>query len=530
MSVFSRFFAGLREDLRPPKLLAALVSLPIIVIAYQISFETFPRPLWYDEANIAHLISEPWSALVRENALRNSAPPLFAAFQKAFFESTFIINGVPIGGKEYQFIWPEILKGAFHFPSIMMGLTACTMACFLSGVPGRTVLNVLVGLLLAFSPGQVMYAHQGREYIAASLLTVLLLYSWHRLYLPEENRRVTLAALGLLLFLAPNLQYGLALLCAGLLAGHFAESLWRRDRAGVRNALLGGVLLGAGAGLTWWLALSKQYQAARGAAYLARQYWPESGLPLPSYLASNTQDMWELAFGRGWPGMLALALALPGAWRVARRPGGWAILAVWPPLLLAGLLGVYPFGGVRQCLAWLPVAVLLSAEGLLFLAECLRDTLRRIAGQERLAEVGFVLGALALAGPLLVGQAQATQAYLRRPPPENMPKLLRAMKWEVYDDIFVFPQAVPAFRLYYGEERDGPIGNVRFGSRKTEVLNRQLGEMLAAKQEHNVWLVMTHVSRANAEQVARQLSQLRRIEPVYIGNGAFLYVAPPVRR
>lgn len=270
-------------------------------------------------------------------------------------------------------------------PALASTLTVAAIVLLLplAGVPRATALPA--GLLATLSDAAIQHAQDAREYSLDTLLAVIMLFAVLRALNGGRARLL----LPLSLFVAPLLQYGLALWGAALLAGLLATR-WKRcaTETGTRRAALAEAIrlvavpaaaLGAGALVTWLLTLRYQetgwaIDSYLAGAYYGASYYGTSFADAPGILEFAATAVLDLlnyhlldAFGGIAVVAALLAFALNRGFRT--HPLTVFSVAALAAAFVAALLDLYPLGGVRQCL-WLgPAVFLLFAHALRSAAE-----------------------------------------------------------------------------------------------------------------------------------------------------------------
>ena len=319
-------------------------------------------------------------------------------------DSTRAANSSPI-------LWPLALWAAqqvestnFSVRFLSAACSSLTVAALLFLLPGVGVPRwaaLCAGALAALSASAIVEAQGAREYSADALVAVLLIAGLLRFVRTERTGGRALLSVGL--FLAPQVQYGLALFGSAVLGtaalfGGGGPPERRRESSGVvrRRAglLLPAVSFAAGSVAAYLLTLRFQISgdASPVFRYLSSHYYeggPSDSLPVLSFVASGTWDLVRSFL----PGPVAAALfgsvgliALFAARRRFRRTGSPSRPAVRPAepgaerspeavvstlfaaaLLIAvaaALLRLYPLGGIRQTTYLGPVVWVTS--GLVF--------------------------------------------------------------------------------------------------------------------------------------------------------------------
>ena len=270
-------------------------------------------------------------------------------------------------------------------PALASTLTVAAIVLLLplAGVPRATAL--LAGLLATLSDAAIQHAQDAREYSLDTLLAVVMLFAALRA-LNGGKARILLP---LSLFVAPLLQYGLALwgaaLLAGLLALHWrrcAPDTGERARAFVEAARLAAVpaaALGAGALVTWLLTLRYQETGWAIDSYLADSYYGASyygpsfaDVPgILEFVATAVLNLLNYHLLDAFGGIAVIAALLAFALNRGFRTHPLTVffIAALAVTAVAALFDLYPLGGVRQCLYLGPAVFLLFAHALRSVAE-----------------------------------------------------------------------------------------------------------------------------------------------------------------
>lgn len=304
-------------------------------------------------------------------------------------------------------------------PALASTLTVAAIVLLLplAGVPRATALPA--GLLATLSDAAIQHAQDAREYSLDTLLAVVMLFAVLRALNGGKARLL----LPLSLFVAPLLQYGLALWGAALLAGLLALR-WRRcaRETGTRRTALAQAIrlvaipaaaLGAGALVTWLLTLRYQETGWAIDSYLAGAYYGASyhgtsfadAPGILEFAATAVLDLLNYHLLDAFGGIAVVAALLAFALNRGFRTHPLTVfsIAALAVAFVAALLDLYPLGGVRQCL-WLgPAVFLLFAHALRSAAEGV--SVRGIPTWAPRA--GLAVAVLAVA---IAGAAKATSA------------------------------------------------------------------------------------------------------------------------
>lgn len=469
------------------------------------------KSLWYDEAVVYHLVQGGFGEILTQNALENSAPPLYA-----------LLLGLLTG--------PDASEAALRTLSALAGTAAIPVCYWLARefLPARTAW--LVPLLVAVSPTQVVYSQQLREYSLTTLTAALLLLAFARFIRTPGHRQALWLAAAAVLGLVT--QYGLGLLLAGLnLVCLGAFVLARRPLAAYGRWLLVQVPAAAVAVLLYLLVV--RYQLAlvteAGAGYLAPHYL--QGLErLPAFLTAPENDLIGFAF----PGMLLLFLWAIGlfAFLLGSSSGLATAMFVVPTglIIAAAMAGIYPYGAIRQDIFLTPMVYVCAALGADRLAALLP---RRVPDLARLA----VLGLLAVA-TVLPGLDQSQRFVRQTPGYEPMRHVTAALVNQLFDapdrKIYVYYNAIPAFRYYWHHRAERWIPGALHRSYMDEAKARGQMEDVQAElaalsaEGRPYWLVLSHISVPDEGWLMEFLERTNRVEVAEGGTGSALLLVSPI--
>ena len=372
------------------------------------------------------------------------------------------------------------------------------------GVPRRAAF--MAALLAAFSTAAIHHAQDAREYSVDALIAALIIVG--ALQYMRDGRKALLCAA---LFAGPLLQYGLVLFGAAALGaaavapsqtldcdmrGSYVGAVWRRVKPRI-GLLLPIACFAAACAISW--GLTARYQWAPGgwnsAGYLAAAYYQGD------YAAADAADF---AIGRTW-GLLSYHMPAVVAWGALLAFGGlllaWLRRGRFEPIALlalfavgigvcAALTGVYPFGGIRQCLYLGPIIFL--AAGAAF--HSLAGDAAGLARRKRLAPA---LGGAAAVGIALIGAAEVWQsrndAYLYYSD-TSMKRILAALEENAQegDGVYVSAWEVPIIKFYRSEKPDNYFyGSVYCHNITWAVcVDEMLDEMfIAFNGSSRIWLI-----------------------------------------
>ena len=375
--------------------LAACVCL--ILVAAALRFHQLPADsVGYDEVVFANNSRGTIGETLSRTRAGSSAPMLYPTL-------LWVVQKVERSATSIRFL-----------PALASTLTVAAIVLLLpaAGVPRATAL--LAGLLATLSDAAIQHAQDAREYSIDTLLAVVMLFAALRALNGGKARLL----LPLSLFVAPLLQYGLALWGAALLAGLLALR-WqlRPSRAALAQAVrltaVPAAALAAGALVAWLLTLRHQETGWAIDSYLAdsyygASYYGTSFADVPGILEFVATAVLNLlnyhlldAFGGIAVVAALLAFALNRGFRT--HPLTVCFIAALAVAFVAALFDLYPLGGVRQCLYLGPAVFLLFAHALRSAAEGV--AVRGIPAWAPRA--GLAVAVLAVA---IAGAAKATSA------------------------------------------------------------------------------------------------------------------------
>ena len=276
----------------------------------------------------------------------------------------------------------------------------------------------LAALLATLSVAAIRHAQDGREYSIDALVALLMLAGLLR-YLRDDKKVLLCASL----FLAPLVQYGLVLFGVAVLgsavvaprvagrerrsgpapAGRIGDWLQRRlDLVAPCGFFL------AGSAVSYLVTLRHHLHGRFGPdGYLSRYYYP-GGLDAPSLFEFAIGGIWSLLtyhvpeVPAVMAALAAFAFLLVAVFRrkLQGQFRGSAIAVVFSFAISvsvgAGVLGIYPLGGIRQNIYLGPVIFLAAGVAIHWMAGCLSSFPRRAWPAPALTLAAT--GAVALAG------------------------------------------------------------------------------------------------------------------------------------
>ena len=427
-------------------LLYCAAGICLLVVAAGLRFYDLPdHYLWRDEAVASRNANGALSEVIPNTRSLNSSPILYPL-------ALWAVQQVDVSVFSIRLL-----------PATASVLTVAVMLFLLPRVGVNRWAAFLAALLATLSVAAIEHAQDAREYSLDTLLAALLLAGL--LGYLRDGRKVLL---GVALFVAPLLQYGLVLFGVAVIgaailltpptfpASEGNSYLSRvRDWLKARLALVGpaGCFM-AGCALSYAVTLRDQWRGGYFGpeGYLAEYYY-QGNLDAYSIFEFSIGGIWSLLTYHlpavvAIAALVALALLLV-ATLFSKFQGKFPdqAIAVLLALCLAiavavGLLSIYPLGGIRQIIYLGPLVFL--AVGLAFqgAAGGLASLMRR--GWLAPALAAAVVVAIALAG---VGALVQDGPYRTR---DNTQAVFAFLEERVRADDLVYAgkEAVPSLRFY----------------------------------------------------------------------------------
>jgi hypothetical protein len=385
------------------------------------------KPLWFDEA-VLWIIAQNHNlgAVITENAIANSAPPLFALM-------LHVVNQFNSTPEALRMI--PVLASVSTIPSIYFLSTTMW--------PNRYA-GYAAAALMAFGPNQIEYAQQVREYSLTILLALLLLLFAFRVAMSLQLREIILFTVIEMIAIAT--QYGLVLVIVVSLLAIGAQTYQKKEWSTLK--LLSTLQLAPAAIALLVLLTTTRYQMQAGGfesgGYLADGYWEHHSIhSLVNLAVAQTYHLIGFSLTDGtltsMVGVLCIALGLLVAWRL--NMSRLLLVILLGPVMLTFVLAlfqVYPYVAARQDIYLTVPAILLTGWGLVMIF-----TWRP---QSYAATKNTVFALLLLVG-LLYPLARNARAYLRSGGAEDItqPLAVFSHQHQRNDWLYVSSDALPAF-------------------------------------------------------------------------------------
>lgn len=316
----------------------------LIIVAAGLRFHDLPsNSLRHDEAVAATNTWGTPSQVLENTRSRNSSPILW-----------------PLG------LWAIQKVESSHIslrivPAVASMLTVAALVLLLPRVGLRRSSAFLAGVLMAVSTAAIHEAQDVREYSIDVLLATIMLVG-ALLYLRGKKKWVLLACL----FIAPLLQYGLALFGAAVLVMIVIRG-WLGRKEGISP---GAFLLSFGAApvlalasgsiLTWAITLRYHGTGWASGGYLEHYYYQGDLADVPAVASFVYQQLREMMdyHVETIPTVVVIAIIVTAVILSKEfRVSGVLILFLSATAMAAisAVVGLYPLGSTRQSLIWSPV-------------------------------------------------------------------------------------------------------------------------------------------------------------------------------
>ena len=493
----------------PGRLALAGLFVGLLVVAAGLRFYDLPgQSTSYDEAAASRNAGGALSEVIPNTRVSNSSPILYPL-------ALWAVQKVDVSAFSIRLL-----------PAAASVLTIAVMLFLLPRLGVNRWAAFLAALLATLSMPAIWHAQDAREYSIDALLTVLLLAGL--LWYLRDGKKVLLCAA---LFLAPLLQYGLALFGVAVIGAAilltpstFPASECNSHLNRVRNwlkqriALVGpAACFLAGCALSYAVTLRDQWWRWGYGPEVGQANRYKGGFDEPAALLEfSVTRIWRLLTYHlpevvAVAALVALALLLAASLKRRRLDAitTLALLAVGAALC-AALLTFYPMGGIRQNLYLGPVIFLAAGVSIHWLAESLAGLTRR--GWLAPALVGAAAGAIVIAG---VGDLLRDSPYEK---PYNAKAVLAYLQEneETGDVVFVTHFATLSIKFHQAEKP----GNYHYGEQRcwTDFADclRELERLVLALPDvpDRIYLVHERLSLERLEVMGEQVELLGATVPV----------------
>jgi hypothetical protein len=469
------------------------------------------RSLWLDEALTANISRGTWyDGTFTAHASRGSL--------KEVLEQTRKWGSCPITYPWILYGVEKIGDGPFAVRAFSALASIFTLLMMLAMVRANVDASaaLLSAAILTVSYSQVRYAQEVREYSLSVLFASILVFCllrWETAGTPAGHPLWLYAAL----FLAPFVQYGLVLFSFGILTTvGLLPLLSRSTRFRLWHGVIAAVALGTGGLCSYFLTLRYQLGIRQFQSYLADNYFNPKTTTLLRFLMRNSYGLMRFLF----PGrVVALCFVVAGfifCVRQARRrkidPIAILTFVSLSITMVAALMGVYPYGGIRQCLFLAPVLALFAGVAFANLLERLGPSHRQIAA---VTATALIL----LSGAWGMHRSSPYQEV------EDVRKVLKVLSQSstLSDRVYVHPGAAPGVTFYL----QGRDKRFLYGEDHGDFPQEYVRELLASVDQHTdrIWLIFAHSHGSQEKGIIDSLRSSWGVERVVAANGATLYLA-----
>jgi uncharacterized membrane protein len=459
------------------------------------------RSLWFDEALTANTSRGTLTQMLQEARTRCSAPIVHPVI-------LYLVQKVSGGPMAVRM--PSLVASLFAV--LVMLATVRAKVTYRAALFSATILTV--------SASQVRYAQEVREYSLAVLCSAVLIYCLLRWEVSGSPSRHPVL-LYVILFLAPLIQYGLVFLALGILSTIVLRLLLTRDTYfRPFHVAAASTFLAAGGFLSFVLTLRYQFVPGRGHSYLAANYFDPKTTSLVHFISSTSRGLLSFFI----PGQVISAGFLFGAVvlciaKILNQKFDSIVVLVFTSLsitICASVAGIYPYGGVRQCLFLAPLLILLA--GVAF-----ADLLRRLPESLQPAITVALMAVILLSG---------YRGMLRQPPYGEYEDTLSILKELARsstpnDQVWVNHDAVEAVDFYLR----GKDNRFVYGKFHGDVPQEYVPELLGSIDRHTnrIWLVFSHLQQssdyAEEQLIVNSLRSGWDVHSVLEPTNTALYVA-----
>ena len=351
--------------------LYSVVCIILVIVAALLRFYKLPEDyLWYDEAIMANNSSGTFLELI--SSRRHCVTPIL---HPIFLYAVQKVESSPLSVR--------------LVPAVAGVLTVAALLLLLPRVGVSRMVAFLSGLMAAVSPGAISEARQVQEYSVDAFVGVLMIIGLLS-YLKAKKKGL----LCMSLFIAPLLQYGLVLFCLAVLATAAVKQIGLlQEKGGLQTNYKGLCKALAWPGAFFLAACAISYvvtvqfhldELDRVRGYLGRNYYRGSYHDVGALLEFVCTQTWRFLKYFLPETVAIMSLVAVGATLLRAVFKGFRISAI--PLLfafssaiaiVAAVLGIYPFGGVRHLTHLSPIIFVAFGHALHSIAIDLPSLMRR---------------------------------------------------------------------------------------------------------------------------------------------------------
>ena len=481
-------------------------------------YELSEHSLWLDEAVAANNARGTFSETVVNTRFRNSSPilyPLFLYMIQKVESSSFTVRVVPA------------------IASVL------TVACFLFLLPHVGVSRMVAfsgGLLATVSVEAIRHAQDVREYSVDAFVAVLMIIGL--LSYLRDGKRVLLCVS---LFIAPLVQYGLVLFGAAVIGTMIIKGkntlpnpfpgVWKSQKGWIWNSIKErcglvwpSAFFMAGSTISFLITLRYQFGSFGPNSYLSSNFYKGKYFDVISILLFVASQMWQLL---NYHMSTVIAIWFLVGFGIllfnfskGRRLDAVAILFLFTIAIAgcAAVLGIYPFGGIRQSIYLSPVLFLTAG---LSLHATVNALLRSHVGAYlRPVLLGVTIGIITVTG---ADSIKGGSQYLHR---QNIKLVLATLKDLVRDEdvVYIASAATPAVNFHERQKPDNYHDGMCI-ERHTDCECFADMITLITPNAHGMWLVFSHDGGRNPKPLETLGSSIH-VENVIQGESSLWYVMP----
>jgi hypothetical protein len=340
-----------------------LISVVILLIASVLRFyDLGGSSLWVDEAVYANgSMTDFWS----------------------FIDNTRAKNSSPIILPYIYYLLGEEIRDTFliRLPPAIFSLLSVAVILLLPKAGVSRAVAVLTAFVLAVAPIQIFYAQEVREYSLSVLISSVIIFAFSGVI--YKRTRAWVLLFSATLFVAPLASYGNIFIALAMTITFLAINT--RDRQfDLSIALLPLLALLTGITITYQVTASYQLYVVTQ-EYLYSFFPPADMWDKLSWVATCTLGWLGLVFGRqvaqSFPAIVmvgipvAILILMGVVWELKRKTGNkfqnlhlFVVLVILlGGAIVASIIGVFPFGGLRQHLYAAPLITLCASQSIISL-------------------------------------------------------------------------------------------------------------------------------------------------------------------
>jgi uncharacterized membrane protein len=455
------------------------------------------RGIWYDDSFTGHPSHPSLTEVLQQTRKWGSSPALYPWI-------LLLVEKVSDG------------PTAVRMPSVIASILAVLMMLAMAWVNVSPNAALFSAAILAISTTQIRYAQEVREYSLSVLFASILVFCllrWEATGTRSGHPVLLYAAL----FCAPFIQYGLVLFALGVLATIGLQLLLARDtRFRLSHGVIACASLGTGGLFSLLLTLRYQLGIRQYQWYLADNYFDWKSMSVLRFAIKNSHELLGVLFGgRAILICFAIAATIFCIAQARRRKFHPVVILAFASVLVnigASLAGLYPYGGIRQCLFLAPVWALFA--GIAF-----SDLVERLSGNYRKATVLVLMVLILVSGSRGILKASPYQEF------QDVRRVLNTLSQSSAptDQIYVHHGAAPAVAFYWRENDARLI----YGKDHTDAPQQYAPELLAAIHgtTDRIWLVFTNIHGSEEQDILDSLRPGWNVQCVVAATRATLYVA-----